>query len=159
MTYWGPLRDLPAKLTARARELESLVSMPHRVLSKDVEGASAALNEAADGMRQLMAGELPGCTCRRIDKDDYSYLNYDEKCRDHGNLWAQTTALKKRYEELHAKLTDELRIRIVSEVISSLAATQKCPSGLALALWAEDLAEQASAVADAAIAELGKARP
>jgi hypothetical protein len=104
-------------------------------------------------MRKLMAGELTGCTCKLVERDDYSYVEYDEKCVHHRSLWSQTDAIKKHYEEAHKRLTNELRIKLVSEIIGSVvAASFHAQKPMATCLMAGAAIE----IADAVIAELAK---
>jgi len=154
--YFEALRDLPDRLISRARELEKLVDMPDRVKADDIKKAAKSLFDAADAMRQLMQGSLPGCTCRLIDDDGRFYHVYDENCTHHRHLKAQADDNKKRYDDAHKKLTNEVRVQMVTQLI-----------GHVFKQWCEDddegegfseseLAQRTIAIADAAIAELDK---
>lgn len=163
MTYWGPLRDLPNKLRAQSRALAPLVSMPSRVTSDDIETARAALQTASEGMEQLMSGELSGCTCRRFDDGDRTYVDYDNKCTHHRSLLMQRDASKKNYDDAHKKLTDDLRVKLVTGMMPAVLAealrngimTSK-NTGMNPDEMLTGLVQVVIMFADAAIAELAK---
>lgn len=139
--YFGSHRDLPYKLDAHAKELYQLSGMIERLTKADVAKAAKSLEEAARALEDLMKGELPGCTCRTIDNDNYSYLDYNETCRHHRGLWLFQNESKKKYDEAHKKLKHELRIKLVTEIVG------RSPSGLS----DEETVERALRLADKTI--------
>ena len=119
--YFGSHRDLPYKLDANAKELLQLSGMMERLTKADVAKAAKSLDEAARALEDLLKGELPGCTCRLIENDNYSYLDWKEDCRHHRGLFLFHKESKAKYEEAHKKLKNEVRLKLVSELIGGLA--------------------------------------
>lgn len=118
MTYFGSLHDLPKQFLAKSRSLDGVASLP--TVGITIDNVRDALREAAEAMQQLMRGELPGCTCTRIEHDDYTRLEYDEKCRHHRSLASQLAASKKRYDDAEKKLTNDIHIKLVIGMMPGL---------------------------------------
>lgn len=147
MMYFGSHRDLPYKLDAHAKELYQLSGMIERLTKADVAKAAKSLEEAARALEDLMKGELPGCTCRLVENDNYSYLDWNENCRHHRGLWLFQSESKKKYDEALKKLKNELRVKLVAELIGGLARGD--------GQGAKHLVARAIELADETIAQLG----
>jgi hypothetical protein len=108
-------------LRSQAGEFRKLVGMPDRAKAEDFKAAAEAMLKGADSIDALVDANLPGCTCRHIESDNYSYLDYAESCRHHGGLYRQIAELKKSYEKTEKKLKDEARMSVVRATLSGTA--------------------------------------
>lgn len=139
--------DRQRKLLAEVDKLISLKKMTDRVTVDDLNRWAELMQLAAGDLRELVEANLPGCICRRIENDNYSYLDYAESCRHHGSLFHMQAELKKRYELAEKKLKDEVRMSIVREALSG---TVDMPTTLTV----QGLVTRAIEIADEAIRQL-----
>jgi|HubBroStandDraft_6_1064221.scaffolds.fasta_scaffold865195_1 hypothetical protein len=102
-------------------EFRKLMDMPDRAKANDFRVAAEAMLKAADSIDALLDDNLPGCVCRHIENDNYSYLDYAESCRHHGGLYRQIAELKKSYEKTEKKLKDEARMSLVRAALTGAA--------------------------------------
>ena len=114
-------RSRARDLRLRGEEFRKLVGMPDRAKAEDFKAAAEVMLKAADSIDALLDDNLPGCVCRHIESDNYSYLDYAESCRHHGGLYRQIAELKKSYEKTEKKLKDEARMSIVRATLSGTA--------------------------------------
>lgn len=103
--------------------IESLAKVPDRATEKDFRLIIDQLRAAATDIEALLEADLPGCACRRVDRDDSYYLDYVESCRHHGHLFSRLASNKKHYEDAAQKLKDEVRGRLVASALSGAAGT------------------------------------
>jgi hypothetical protein len=116
------------RFRARARDLRKLSSqlsqlatLPDRVTKKDFEDVSKLMVRGADDLEALLEARLPGCLCRLIENDNYSYLDYNAACRHHSQLHAQEQQCKKHYADLERALKNEARMKLVAAVLTGAA--------------------------------------
>lgn len=112
----------------RARELRafdermrSLVKMPDRATGADLQLAADLVANAAADLEELLRAQLPGCTCCRIQDDNYDYLVYAEDCRHHRHGFLREQQLKADYAKAEKKLKDEVRMSLVRAALSGTA--------------------------------------
>jgi hypothetical protein len=110
-------------LRSQAGEFRKLIGMPDRAKAEDFKAAAEAMLKGADSIDALVDANLPGCICRHIESDNYSYLDYAESCRHHGGLYRQIAELKKSYEKTEKKLKDEARMSLVRAALTGAATT------------------------------------
>lgn len=96
--------------------------MPQRVNAADIDQAATMARKAADNLDELLKATPPGCLCRTIDTDNYSYLDYAEACRHHGRLYLLEKDLEARHEKLVKALKNEARMKLVAAALSGAAA-------------------------------------
>lgn len=146
------------ELRTFADRMSPLAKMPDRATAADLQLAADLATKGADSINELLEAQLPGCICRRIDHDNYSYLAYAEECRHHGSLFAQERRLKEDYAKMERALKNELRVSLVAATLSGIAAPQ---APITHEGWkdvtgpsASKLVERAIAIADEAIRQL-----
>jgi hypothetical protein len=137
------------ELGESAKLVENLTKMPDRTTEKDFRRIVDLLKGAAEDVEALLRADLPGCSCRRIDHDDYSYLDYSESCQHHARLFAREKAHKAHYEAAEKKLKDEVRMRLVASALSGTAGDLS--SGVAAHGQIEVIVENAIQIADRTI--------
>ncbi len=128
-----------------------LTEIPDRATQKDFHQAANLMAGAANDLEELVKGSLPGCICRRIQDENYDYLNYAEGCRHHGQLYVMREGLKANYAKMESALKNEVRMKLVA---AALAGTAGLSSG-------DDrdedhLAKRAIAIADEAICRIAR---
>lgn len=109
------------ELYERAKMIEDLGKMPDRAVELDFRQAAEMMRGAATDLEELVKAELPGCVCRRIDRDDYSYLDYSLECRHHHQLQFLTEKLKADYAKMEKTLKDEARMKLVTAALAGTA--------------------------------------
>lgn len=139
-------RSRISDLHLRAKLVENLAQVPDRAKEKDFHDIADLLKKTASDIEELIDAKLPGCICRRIDHDDYSYLVYAEECRHHHQLHAQTEKLKTDYAKMEKTLKNEARMKLVASALAGTAG--RAPQDLA------GFANNAIAIADETIARL-----
>lgn len=112
------LRQRIDALNENAKSADDLAKVPDRILPTDLSNAAALMRGAALDMRELMEAKLPGCVCRRIDHDDYSYLVYSIDCRHHHQLHVLMEKLKTDYAKMEKALKDEARMKLVATALT-----------------------------------------
>lgn len=132
--------------------IDQLTRMPDRATEKDFRQLADLLREAAKDVEALLNAELPGCTCRRVEHDDSSCLDYNESCRHHAHLVARLASNKKHYEDAEKKLKNEVHVRLVAAALSGTAGTVLVTADLEV----EDVVDAALQIADRAIWVLTK---
>jgi hypothetical protein len=111
------------ELRAFAERIAPLAKMPDRATGADLQLAAELANKAASDLDELVAATPPGCICRLIEDDNYSYLDYAEACRYHGQLYTLREDLKARHEKMVKALKNETRMRIVLAALTGAALT------------------------------------
>jgi len=138
-----------AELRTFAERVEPLAKMPERARGVDIQSAADLARKAADDLDELVKATPPGCICRRIENDNYSFLDYAEECVHHRQYYFLREKLKADYEKMEKLLKNEVRIRLVAAALSGTALVRdgeiENPERHAI---------RALAVADAAIAKL-----
>lgn len=134
------------ELKERAKLVEDLGRVPDRAKEKDFRDLAELLRKTASDIEELVDAKLPGCICRRIDHDDYSYLVYATECRHHHQLHFMTEKVKADYAKMEKTLKDEARMKLVATALTGTAslAVQDLPS----------FSRNAIAIADETIARL-----
>ena len=132
------------ELNERAKKIEDLGKMPDRAVELDFRQAAEMMRGAATDLDDLVKAELPGCVCRRVDRDDYSYLDYSLECRHHHQLHYLGEKLKADYIKMEKALKNEVRVKLVAAALAGTAGTAP----------GDRLVENAIAVADMAIRRL-----
>ena len=138
-----------SELRAFADRIEPLAKMPERATSADIQLAADLVKKAANDLDALVKATPPGCICRRVEDDNYSYLDYAEECIHHRHYYFLREKLKADYAKMEKNLKNEVRIRLVAAALSGTALVRdgeiENPERHAI---------RALAVADAAIAKL-----
>ena len=105
-----------------AKLLADLARMPDRAAAKDFSVAAGLMIDAANDLDELIKASPVGCICRRIENDNYSYVDYAESCQHHGQLYALSARLKADYAKAEKALKDEMRLRLVTAALAGTAA-------------------------------------
>ena len=134
--------------------IEPLAKMPERARGADIQTAADLAKKAADDLDELVKATPPGCICRRIENDNYSYLDYAEECVHHRQYYFLREKLKADYAKMEKDLKNEVRIRLVAAALSGTAAI---PEGAVEN--PERHAIRALAIADATITKLTEELP
>jgi hypothetical protein len=108
-------------LRAFADRMMPLAKMPDRATGDDLQLAANLAVKAADSLDELLKATPPGCICRRIEHDNYSYLDYAQSCRHHGQLYVMREALKTNYEKMERALKNEVRMKMVTAALTGTA--------------------------------------
>lgn len=114
-------RDRSRELRAFAERMTPLAKMPDRVTGTDLQLAADLATKAADHLDELLEARLPGCICRQIDNDNYSYLDYTESCRHHSQLYTIRESLKADYKKAEKTLKNEVRMKLVASALTGAA--------------------------------------
>jgi hypothetical protein len=131
------------ELAERAKRLEDLGKMPDRAVELDFRQAGEMMRGAAADIQELIEAKLPGCICRRIDHDDYSYLDYSLECRHHHQLHALTEKVKADYKKMEKVLKDEIRMKLVAAALSGAVRDDSNSTNAQLATDAIEIADEA----------------
>ena len=131
------------ELRAFADRIGPLAKMPDRATSADIQLAADLATKAAADLEELIAATPAGCVCRRIENDNYSYLDYVESCIHHRQYYLLREQLKADYQKLERVLKNEARMKLVA---ASLSGTAVLPSNVE-----GDLAARAISIADETI--------
>lgn len=149
-------RKRAADLRSCADLVERLTRVPDRATRKDFEQVSDLMTGAATDIEKLIKAEPPGCVCRRIQDNDYDYLEYNEGCLHHRQLYLVREKLKADYERLEKKLKDEPRMRLLAAVLSDSLDKTSAPRLQPAAI----VVDEALTIVDEAIRRLaGDAKP
>ena len=96
--------------------------MPDRATEKDFRQAADLMRGAASDLEELVKATPTGCICRRIQDDNYSYLNYAEDCVHHRQYYALREQLKADYAKMEKALKNETRMKLVAAALTGSAA-------------------------------------
>jgi hypothetical protein len=110
-------------LSALADRLTKLSALPERATADDFRSAAGQAREAANDLTELLKAQLPGCICRRIQDEGYDYLDYNERCPHHRQLYVLRETLKADYEKMEKKLKNAPRLQLVAAALTGAAAT------------------------------------
>jgi hypothetical protein len=102
--------------------MSPLAKMPDRATSADLQLAADLAKKAADDLDELVKATPSGCVCRRIDNDNYSYLDYHEECIHHRQYYFLREQLKADYAKMEKALKNEVRIKFVAAALAGTAA-------------------------------------
>ena len=138
------------ELRAFAERMIPLAKMPDRATSADIQLAADLATKAASDLDELAAATPTGCICRRIECDNYSYLNYAEACVHHRQLYVLSEKLKTDYAKMEKALKDEVRMKLVAAALSGSAILPRTAD-------LEHYAKQAVEIADEAIRRITRA--
>ena len=139
-----------AELRTFAERIEPLAKMPERARGVDIQSAADLARKAADDLDELVKATPPGCICRRIENDNYSYLDYAEECVHHRQYYFLREKLKADYAKMEKDLKNEVRIRFVAAALSGAVALDHDVDDLD----ENDLAKRAIAIADETIRQI-----
>jgi hypothetical protein len=103
-----------------AQLVKDLTKMPDRATEKDFRQAADLMTGAANDIDELIKSKPAGCICRRIEDDNYSYLDYAEGCLHHHELRRIREELKMSYAKMECALKDEVRMRLIVAALSSI---------------------------------------
>ena len=109
------------ELRAFADRMGPLAKMPDRVTSTDIQLAADLANKAASDLDELVRATPTGCTCRRIENDNYSYLDYAEGCLHHRQYYLLREQLKADYAKMEKVLKNKARMKLVAAALSGSA--------------------------------------
>lgn len=131
------------ELREASQLVKDLARVPDRATEKDFRQVADLMADAATDLEELIQASPPGCLCRRVQTDNYAYLDYAEGCLHHRQLFVLCEKLKADYEKAERALKNEVRLKLVVAALTGAAArpAQDC----------ESLVEQADALAEAAI--------
>lgn len=114
-------RGRARELRAFAERMAPLAKMPDRVTAADLQLAADLATKAADHIDELVSAKPPGCICRHIQDDNYSYLDYAEGCLHHRQYYFLREQLKADYKKMEKALKSEVRMKLVAAALSSTA--------------------------------------
>lgn len=114
-------RQRQHELNEHVQLFAKLSPMPERLTEKDLQRAIYLMSRAAEDLGALLDARLPGCTCRRIEDDNYSRLIYEKTCTHHSSLYHQEKTLEERYAKAEKTLKDEARMKLITAAISGAA--------------------------------------
>ena len=109
------------ELHERAQIIEDLSRVPDRMTEKDFRLATDLMRGAANDLDELVKATPPGCICRHIENDNYSYLDYAEDCIHHRHYYFLSEKLKADYAKMEKALKDEARMKLVSAALAGTA--------------------------------------
>jgi hypothetical protein len=113
------------ELIERAQIVEDLSRVPDRMTEKDFRLATDLMRGAASDLEELIKATPPGCICRRIENDNYSYLDYAEDCIHHRQYYCLREQLKADYAKMEKALKNEVRMKLVAAALSGTAVPLK----------------------------------
>lgn len=117
----GRFHKRAVQLVHCAQLFKDLAAMPDRTTEKDCCQAADLMTNAANDLDELIKATPPGCICRRIEHDNYSYLDYAESCLHHRQLYHLSEKLKADYAKAERTLKNEVRLRLITAVLSGTA--------------------------------------
>ena len=133
------------ELNERARLVDDLARMPDRATENDFRQAADLMRGAASDLDELASATPTGCVCRRIENDNYSYLDYHEECLHHRQYYFLREKLKEDYAKMEKALKDEARMKLVAAALSGSAGM--APNDVReLSTFAENVLEIADSV-------------
>lgn len=145
-------RSRARELRAFADRMTPLAKMPDRATAADLQLAADLATKAADSLDELLKARPPGCNCRLIEDDNYSYLDYAESCIHHRQYHLLREKLKADYAQMEKKLKNETRMKLIAAVLSGTA-TPMDHRDLPVA-GIEPVVERAIAIADEVIRQI-----
>jgi alkyl sulfatase BDS1-like metallo-beta-lactamase superfamily hydrolase len=104
-----------------AQLVKDLTRIPDRWTEKDFRWVTDLMTGAANDIEELIKATPTGCICRRIQDDNYDYLDYTEGCQHHRQLYMLRESLKANYEKMERALKNEVRMRLVEAALSGMA--------------------------------------
>ena len=116
-------------LQSCAQLIKDLTRVPDRATEKDFRQAADLMTDAANDIKELIKATPPGCICRRIQDNDYDYLDYEEGCQHHRQLYLIREGLKADYAKMERALKNETRMRILLAVLTGAAALPPAYAG------------------------------
>jgi hypothetical protein len=125
-----------------------LAKMTDRATGADLQLAADLATKAASDLDELVAATPPGCICRRVENENYSYLDYAEACLHHRQLYVLREQLKAGYVKMERALKNETRMKLVAAALSGAAGM---PSDVDDHSDNTDLVKRAFTIADEAI--------
>lgn len=140
-------RTRERELRALAERVAPLEKMLDRVTAADLKLVTDLATKAADSFNELLKADPPGCTCRLIETDNYSYLDYAESCRHHRQYHRLREELKEGYARMEKALKNEVRLKLVAAALTGTASSITTQSDAAVV-------ERAFAIADEAIRQI-----
>ncbi len=114
-------RSRARELRAFAERMTPLAKMPDRATGADLQLAADLATKAADSLDELLKAKPPGCNCRLIEDDNYSYLDYAESCLHHRQYFFLREKLKADYAKMEKALKNEVRMKLVAAALSGSA--------------------------------------
>lgn len=111
------------ELRTFANRMAPLAKVPDRATSADFQLAAELATKAADSLDELLKAQPPGCTCRRIENDNYSYLDCAESCIHHRQYHLLSEALKAEYTKMEKELKNAARLKFVAAALTGIAAS------------------------------------
>ena len=105
-----------------AQLIKDLTRVPDRATEKDFRHAANLMTDAANDLDELVKATPTGCVCRRIENDNYIYLDYAESCIHHRQLYVLREKLKEDYAKMEKALKNEARMKLVTAVLTGTAA-------------------------------------
>ena len=109
------------ELRAFADRMAPLAKMPDRATAADLQLAADITSKAASALDELVKATPTGCICRRVENDNYSYLDYEESCLHHGQLYFLREKLKDDYVRMEKALKNEARMKLVAAALAGTA--------------------------------------
>ena len=129
-----------------------LAKMPDRATSADIQLAADLATKAAADLDELASATPAGCVCRRIENDNYSYLDYVESCIHHRQYYLLREKLKEDYAKMERVLKNEVRMKLVIAALQAQTVRSNEPDArmakLAIKLADEVLRQLGSEVKD-----------
>lgn len=151
------------RFTKRARELndcarlvERLTCMPDRATEKDFRQAAELMRSTAIDLEELTKMTPTGCICRRIQDDNYDYLDYAEACLHHRQLYVLREKLKEDYKKMERALKDKPRMRVILAALTGAALTEMGAGEVEHGVNVESRVYSALALADAVVRRLAE---
>ena len=142
-------RTRARELRAFADRMTPLAKMPERATAADLQLAADLATKAADSLDELLKARPPGCVCRLIEDDNYSYLDYAEGCIHHRQYYLLREKLKADYAKMEKLLKNEVRMKLVATALAGSASLpeEDSPDN-------DDIAKRAIAIADEVIRQI-----
>jgi len=150
-------RERVHALRTFAEKMTSLAKMPERTTASDLQLAADLSKKAADSLDELLNAELLGCVCRRIEHDNYSYLDYAESCLHHRQYYLLRQQLKADYAKMEKALKDEVRVKLVAAALTGTAMPSIMP--LDVSVRSRSVVTTAIAIADEALRQIAGKEP
>lgn len=110
-----------SELRAFADRMIPLAQMPDRATGADLQLAADLATKAAADLDELAKATPPGCVCRRMQDDNYDYLDYAETCLHHRQLYVLRERVKADYAKMEKALKNEVRLKLVAAALSGAA--------------------------------------
>lgn len=141
-------------LIARAQIIDDLSRVPDRMTEKDFRLATDLMRGAASDLDELVKATPTGCICRRIQDNNYDYLDYAEACLHHRQLHTLREKLKADYAKMELTLKDEPRMRVLLAALTGAALRYMGSAGVEHTMNVESYVYNARAIADEVVRRL-----